>query len=178
MASVSELVAKKAYSDSLTPGEFKDLLDHAYPLGLFHDCAIPLMMKKFPDYVDVAPIALNGTWSAEEPATKVEEDRYSTGHCAIGYIVAKSWQLNENICEAIRHHHDPQITLHEDLNRRRLVANLLLAECIVEILTLGNSADIEDNLADLPDELLFELDLGKDDIPNIREGISRVLEEL
>lgn len=178
VASISELVAKKAHSDSPTPGEFTELLENAYPLGLFHDCAIPLMLKKFPDYKDMAQDALNGTWSAEAPTTIGEEAQYSTSHSAIGYIVAKSWQLNEHVCEAIRHHHDPEITKHEDLTRRKLIANLLLAECIVEIFTIGNSADIEDSLASLPEEFLFELDLGVDDIPNIRERIARILEEL
>ncbi len=177
VASVSDLIARKVYSSSPTPAEFKHLLDHAYTLGLFHDCAIPLMMKKFSDYSDCIPTALAGIWSAQQSEVHSEEMKYGASHCTIGYIVAKSWRLDPDICECIKHHHDHHVSDHDDLNKRRLLANLLLAECTVEILTEGISSEIEDNLSALPEELIFELDLGKDDIANIREKISAIVDE-
>lgn len=177
VASVSDLIARKVYSSSPTPTEFKHLLDHAYTLGLFHDCAIPLMMKKFSEYRLVIAPALRGMWSADGEGVQAEEVTYGASHCTIGYIVARSWRLDPDVCECIKHHHDHHIGAHDDLVRRRLLANLLLAECTIEILTEGNSSEIEENLAALPEELIFELDLGKDDIPNIREKITAILDE-
>ena len=32
--------------------------DEAYTLGLFHDCGVPLMLKRFPNYMDVLELSL------------------------------------------------------------------------------------------------------------------------
>ncbi|HZV53850.1 MAG TPA: HDOD domain-containing protein [Rhodocyclaceae bacterium] len=106
--------------------------DDAYTFGLFRDCGIPILLKKFPDYVVILREA-NG--DAERPFTAVEEARCPTSHALVGSVMARSWWLPEEISTAIRHHHDV-ITLGagEGLPAAstRMVALSQLAEYLVQ----------------------------------------------
>ncbi len=77
--------------------------DEAYTLGLFHDCGIPLLMRRYPAYAQVLAEA-NGT--PGEPFTAVEERAFRTHHAVVGYFLARSWDLPAELCEAIRRHHE------------------------------------------------------------------------
>ena len=79
--------------------------DQAYLVGVFHDCGIPVMMQRFPDYVlgMLAKIEEHGDTYAHE-----EDKRFNTDHCVIGYLVAKHWNLPNCICDTIRFHHETQ----------------------------------------------------------------------
>ncbi|MDD5175152.1 MAG: HDOD domain-containing protein [Sterolibacterium sp.] len=79
--------------------------DDAYTFGLFRDCGIPVMMKRFPHYHDALKAANE---SREIDFTTVEEAHCPTNHVVIGYLLARSWKLPEETCLAIRHHHDCQ----------------------------------------------------------------------
>jgi HD-like signal output (HDOD) protein len=75
----------------------------AYSFGLFRDCGIAVMMRKFPDYAATLSIANN---SPERSFTDVELDRHPTNHAVVGCLLARTWWLPEQSCLAIRHHHD------------------------------------------------------------------------
>lgn len=63
--------------------------DEAYTLGLFHDCGVPLMLKRFPDYMDV----LEEAYAKADEETRVvdSENRvFNTNHSVVGYFTAKS----------------------------------------------------------------------------------------
>lgn len=77
--------------------------DQAYTLGLFHDCGIPLLMRQFPTYEET--LARAGR-SGERSFTEVEESELGTHHAAVGYFLARSWQLPDMLCMAILRHHD------------------------------------------------------------------------
>ena len=66
----------------------------AYTIGLFHDCGIPMMMNRFPDYM--ATLKLAETFQ-DRTLTKTEDDRHSTNHATIGYLLSKNWNLSETI---------------------------------------------------------------------------------
>lgn len=73
--------------------------DQAYTLGLFHDCGLALLCKRIPDYAQ----ALSGpAW----PDILALDHTHDTNHALLGQMVAKNWQLPEDIAMAIRHHHD------------------------------------------------------------------------
>lgn len=74
----------------------------AYCFGLFHDCGIPLMMQRYPDYKDTLRLANNGS----SAFLAQEEARHGTSHAVMGYLLARSWGLSDTLCEAIRSHHD------------------------------------------------------------------------
>ena len=115
--------------------------DDAHTFGLFRDCGIPIMMRKFENYHATLAEA-NG--EAERSFTDVEETRHPTNHAMIGCLMAQSWWLPETIALAIRHHHD-----HVLFNAgaggllpasRRLIATAQLAEYLLQQLTGLNRA--------------------------------------
>lgn len=77
--------------------------DDAYTFGLFRDCGIPVLMKRFSHYQDVLKTA---NASTELDFTAVEEAHFPSNHVVIGYLLAQSWRLPDETCLAIRHHHD------------------------------------------------------------------------
>ena len=77
--------------------------DEAYTFGLFQNCGIPILMQRFADYGQTLEKA-NG--NAERKHTEVEEEAHGTDHATVGYLVTRSWNLPEDISQAIRYHHD------------------------------------------------------------------------
>ncbi len=77
--------------------------DEAYIYGLFHDCGIPILMHRFPNYRD-ALIEANS--AAEQRFTAVEERIVGTNHAVVGYFIARSWNLPMTLCRAILLHHE------------------------------------------------------------------------
>ncbi len=150
--------------------------NHAYMAGLFHDCAIPLLTKKYNDYLNQIAEALksNGTMVATEEAL------YQTNHCIAAHLVAKSWHLPEDVCIAIKNHHSMDVSTVDDLGARRLLAVLILAESVLyykdsdmtHIFDIFNYNIGEENYG----KLMFELDFNKDDIADIEDSVDRVLE--
>lgn len=80
--------------------------DEAYTLGLFHDCGIPLLMRQFPNYKETLARANR---SADRSFTQTEEDDIGTHHAAVGYFLARSWQLSDVLSTAILRHHDLEV---------------------------------------------------------------------
>ncbi len=98
--------------------------EHAYMFGLFHDCGIPLMQKKYDDYFEVLKDA---NADSEGIFTANEDDHYDSNHTVVDYIVSRTWKLPRNICQAILEHHNPEI-LEEDSEISELIAILMMAE--------------------------------------------------
>lgn len=95
--------------------------DQAYMAGIFHECGVPVLMQRFPDYC--AKLHLDNTtcW----PNLAEEDALFNVDHCSIGYLVAHHWKLPDFICQAILYHHEMP---HEELGAvRTLVATLQLA---------------------------------------------------
>lgn len=75
--------------------------DQAYLAGIFHDCGVPLLMQRFPNYFAEMKLGAVGTWID----TQEEDRKFNADHCVVGYLVARHWCLPEFICDAIRYHH-------------------------------------------------------------------------
>ena len=82
--------------DSVTPGD-------AYTFGLFRDCGIALMMRRFRDYGDTLRLANDNN---ERCFTAIELEHHPSNHAVVGCLLARTWWLPEQSCLAIRHHHD------------------------------------------------------------------------
>ena len=77
--------------------------DEAYTYALFHDCGIPILLRRFPKYLET--LRHSGE-VIDTPFWKIEEDAVGTHHGAVGYFLARSWGLPHELCHAIFSHHD------------------------------------------------------------------------
>lgn len=107
--------------------------EDAYTYGLFRDCGIPVLLGRFPNY---AAVLAEANRDAERSFTAVEETVLPTNHAMVGCILAQSWWLPEEICQAIRNHHDLDAIESAGsalpMQSRRLIATSQLAEHIVQ----------------------------------------------
>ncbi|MDO8207032.1 MAG: HDOD domain-containing protein [Gallionella sp.] len=107
--------------------------EDTYTFGLFRDCGIPVLLGRFPQYEKVLAEANN---DAVRSFIAVEEAALPTNHAMVGCILAQSWWLPEEICLAIRNHHDlvalESLGSSLPMQSRRLIATAQLAEHIVQ----------------------------------------------
>lgn len=102
--------------------------DQAYMAGIFHDCGVPVLMLRFPDYC--SRLNLDTGW----PNISEEDELFGVDHCSIGYLVARHWQLPDFICQTILHHHEITMPHEERGAVRTLVAILELAIHIYHVI--------------------------------------------
>ena len=120
-------------------------VDEAYALGLFHDCGVPLMLKRFPNYMSV----LEEAYANAGPECRVvdtENQAFNTNHAVVGYYTAKSWRLPEHVTDAIANHHNALAIFSDESNHKPQLKNLLailkMAEHIcASYRVLGNQVD-------------------------------------
>jgi HD-like signal output (HDOD) protein len=104
--------------------------EDAYLLGLFRDCAIPLMYQKHRNYFSVLQRGYNDT------AARIiifEDQEFKANHAIISHYIARAWNLPTPIVQAIRDHHSHRRLMCEsadpgDIYVDKLVATLKLAE--------------------------------------------------
>ncbi|MEW5694605.1 HDOD domain-containing protein [Pseudomonas synxantha] len=99
-------------------------VDEAYALGLFHDCGVPLMLKRFPNYMAV----LEQAYASAGPERRVvdtENNAFNTNHAVVGYYTAKSWRLPEHVTDAIANHHNALAIFSDETSRNPQLKNLL-----------------------------------------------------
>lgn len=77
--------------------------DQAYTYGLFHDCGIPLLIQRYPEYKDLLAQA---NQTVGQIFTVVEDRVLGTHHAAVGYFLARSWHLSEDLCQSVLLHHE------------------------------------------------------------------------
>lgn len=77
--------------------------DDAYTFGLFHDCGIPVLMARFPNYRDVLGQA---NLDSQHEFTASEDSVLKTNHAEVGSALAHSWWLDADMCLSIRNHHN------------------------------------------------------------------------
>ena len=78
-------------------------IDDAQTFGLFHDCGIPVLMQRFPNYKDVLRAANS---QQNRSFIEVEDELLGTNHTVVGNLLTRNWGLSEQICLAIHNHHD------------------------------------------------------------------------
>jgi HD-like signal output (HDOD) protein len=120
-------------------------VDEAYALGLFHDCGVPLMLKRFPNYMTVLEQAYADA-GPEKRVVDSENRAFNTNHAVVGYYTAKSWRLPEHLSDAIANHHNALAIFSDDSARNSQLKNLLsilkMAEHIcASYRVLGNQAE-------------------------------------
>lgn len=143
--------------------------------GLFRDCGMPVMLRKFPGYADIFDgSALASGGLIEE----IENQRYSTNHAEIGARLADSWHLTESLCFAILHHHDllfsNDILAQAQPEAVRLIALGLVAEQLYCVAAHETCHDWSTG----GEWALFELDLSQDKFAALSERVNASLGKL
>lgn len=149
--------------------------EDAYTFGLFHDCGIPILMQRFPDYKQKLAAANRSA----ELVIAVEDEAYATNHAVVGNMLARNWSLPAHIAEAILVHHDHGIFTHGDGCTAPVVCALaaitLVAEHIVASF-LAMPDDAEWHSGGRP--ALDYLGLNAEDLADITEDALAELEEI
>ena len=141
--------------------------DEAYTVGLFHNAGIPLMMQRFENYLEFLE---NADLEQCERIIDVENEKFNTNHCVVGYYVSRSWNLPEHLCQVIAEHHNTQRIFanappeSSGQNKKSLHAILKVAEHICgnyrQFNNLPQDIEWENNSAQILEYLgLTELDI-------------------
>lgn len=146
----------------------------AYTFGLFHDCGIPVLIRRFPDYLDTLQIA-NGSFDLS--FTDVEERRHATHHAAIGTLLTRTWGLPEDVSTAILLHHDLDI-FHPDADHTAARARTLVALGALAAGFVGSSLRMSEDPWWVRGraQYLAHLGLGDKDYLDLREAAFEALE--
>lgn len=146
-------------------------VDEAYTLGLFHDCGIALLMNRFTNYRETLARANR---AADRSFFSVEDEDIGTNHGAVGYFLARSWCLHDDLCNAIRWHHEPDIFVDADVcdTVRSYVGIIHLAQH-VQHRQMRSTTDVEWNK--FADAVLAHFALGEEDFINLVDGAQESL---
>ncbi len=148
--------------------------DEAYTLGLFHNCGIPLMVKRFPNYMTVLEEAYYNA-SHERRVVDTENRLLNTNHAVVGYFTAKSWNLPLHLCEAIANHHNALSLFEDDTGRdaplKTLMAILKMAEHICSTYRVLGNQESDHEWESIQTLVLEYVGLSEYDFENLRESI-------
>ncbi len=145
-------------------------VDMLYSIGLFHNCGIPLLALKYPNYKKV----LQAANKQHKNSTALEEKYYNTNHAALGYYVASSWHLPKEICYLIAQHHDLNyLNYNKDPQAQLIYAVLKIAENVIErVKRQRNSPDWES----IQEAVLEIVGLSQMDYTDLEDDFSELFE--
>lgn len=106
--------------------------DVAHTFGLFCDIGIPLLINRFPDYVDTLETANS---DCDNQFTTCEDIKHGTNHAMIGSILARSWGLSDDVTAAIEIHHNYAAMQDSTISKtgKSLIALALVAERAIQL---------------------------------------------
>ena len=144
--------------------------DISHNFGLFRDCGMPIMLERFKaPYEEVV---------AGKMSIDAEQERFQTHHGRIGYLLAKSWSLPDDMCLAVRDHHSPAALSGEILDLspacRNLIATGALADHFISVASGGNPLQAMDELARLA---TAQLGVSVEDLAELAQVAGRVAAE-
>ena len=152
--------------------------DMAYMTGLFHDCAIPMLLQRSPDYQPFTSFAL----SHKRDIIQEEDRLVGSDHCVVGGLLAKSWSVPDPVCKSIIHHHTSNLAGQGELPQK-LIAVTKVADYIAY--TFGYSVGRVDRViegewdpeewSELNQAVLEDIHLGPDDLIDLKDQIFELL---
>lgn len=122
------------------------LPDQAYMAGLFHDCGVPILMQRFPEY----GLSFKSSAGKNGLDLMLEDKNFNTDHCVTGFLIARHWRLPDFICQAVRLHHD---ILHTEHEATTMVAILQMAMHIQNVYAGNADPEWEENRQRVLEEL-------------------------
>lgn len=174
-AVAAESLAKSLRGMLLTEGITPD---QAYMAGLFHDIAIPILLKKSKEYLPFTSYAL----SHKLDIIKEEDRIIGSDHCVVGGLLARSWSVPDPVCKAIIHHHSSRPD-QETNAPGKLIALIQVADYIAYLhgFSTGQVDGLIDGEWDIDDwaarhsHTLDALHLSREDIQDAKEDIFETL---
>lgn len=164
LAVVAAMIARRLYG--ISP-------DAAYTYTLFHDAAIPLMMKRYPNYGEV----IEHCQTSGKLLAEAEAEFFPCSHPVVGSLLVRNWGLPQILGQAIRFHHEqdaydlPDSTLPG--GALSFIAVTQVAEHLVaEVQDMG---DLEVG-PELFGRALAYLGISTDDMDDLRHRVAQVLE--
>lgn len=145
--------------------------ESAYLTGLFHDAAVPLLMKKFGGYIEVLEMEVARGGKIEE----FEQAKFNTPHAVVGYMLARTWGVADEVTEAIKFHHSDNLSIYSNPTARVLGAVLMLADQLARETSEDNALKDQDPMWTLTQaQVLAELQLDANDLVDLREAASEL----
>lgn len=146
--------------------------DEAYTLGLFHNAGIPLMMQRFENYLQVMEEAYGAD---HERVIDVENEKFNTNHCVIGYYTSKSWNLPLHICQVIAEHHNTYRVFStkdgRNQQQKTLLAILKVAEHICGNYRIFGHQETDCEWDNSESDILEHLGLTAYDVDDLKEAL-------
>lgn len=163
LALASSMIARRQYGISA---------DAAYTYALFHDAAIPLMMRRFPDYGQL----LEKCHAEKLMLSEAEERYFPCSHPVVGSLLVRNWGLPSILGQAIRFHHDKEAY---DLPDRTLPGGALSLIAVTHVAEhlLSEILDEDNEVGkDLFARALAFLGLSGDDLDELRQRVADAVE--
>ena len=157
VATAAGLIAKKQYG--IAP-------DAAYTFALFHDSAIPLLRKRFDNYIDVMNIAMRD----HVQLIDVEEKFFPCTHSIAGALLARSWGLPDIIGQTIRFHHEKDLYHLPETILPGSAISLIAVTQVAERLLTHPSQNIDFEVSDIHyQHALTHLGISEEELDEIRQ---------
>ncbi len=150
--------------------------EDAYTYGLFRDCGIVILMRRFPDYSHTLALA---NQDAEASFTALELQRHPTDHTVVGSMLAQNWWLPNVICQAIRNHHAAEYIERQGseltIASGQLIALSQTAELLLQRVT--RESDTQE-WSKLGGTCLRKLNLTDEDLPGLTQEASAAMAQM
>jgi HD-like signal output (HDOD) protein len=163
LALASSMIARRQYGISA---------DAAYTYALFHDAAVPLMMRRFPNYGEV----LDKCHREGIMLNEAEEEYFPCSHPVIGSLLVRNWGLPAILGQAIRFHHEKDAY---DLPDRTLPGGALSLIAVTQIAEHLLSEILDEDIevgSDLFERALAFLGISSEDLDDLRHGVVAAIE--
>lgn len=114
--------------------------NHAYLAGLFHDCGIPILASRFPNY----EVEMMNSFAHGEPLVDMENRLFDSDHSIICFLIAKMWNLPVSVQFAIIGHHTIDIGYAGDKEYRELAVILRACRSFIHAIGRKNHPILEE----------------------------------
>ncbi len=164
-AVISSAIAKKQYG--VSP-------DAAFTYALFHDAAIPIMVKRFANYLDMVEQCRH----SGEMLISAEENLFPCTHPIVGSLLVKNWGLPPILGLAIRFHHENDAYQLSDKILPGSALSFIAVTNIAERLRCEVKGDVDLEVGDeLFRSAVEHLGLSSDDLDELRIMVDAIVRE-
>ena len=135
--------------------------------GLFYNLGTMVLAQQDPKYLS----SLDHAQKNRKYLPDFEQSYNQSSHTLIGYMLAKSIKLSEEVCLTIYHHHDVSCLDIPYTNVRLLIAMLKYTQHLIntQVLSKNDFVEWEDSREEVFNELLLSEDVRKEIENNIAE---------
>lgn len=122
--------------------------EYAYLTGLFHDCAVPVLLERGASYQQLLPRVLG----RDRTVAQEEEQECEIEHGSLGLVMTRSWSVPVEVVRAVRAHHSDDFMGHDNQQVSQLHALLAIAENYI----LHANQETDEIFSDQPNGELLE----------------------